>query len=412
MRESPTSKWIRVKSYPQIGLVVLAFVAFIALGMPDGLLGVAWPGVQESFSISLDSVEWLLTTTVVGYLASSFLSGPLIARFGVGHVLAMSCALTGAGLVGYTLVPAWWMMALLGVVTGLGAGAIDAGLNTYVAAHFGAGLMQWLHACYGLGVTLGPIIMTAALARFDSWRVGYAVVGGVQFALAACFALTLGMWERDDTTADLERPKKLTEYQTPLGETLREVSVWWSGLLFFLAVGAEGTLGTWTYTLLVESRGIEPEVAGLWVGGYWAMFTAGRVVAGLVAKRLGVHRLVIGSLIVALVGAGLLWWDPARGANLLAVAVIGFAIAPIFPALMSGTSGRVGVQYAANTIGVQMAATGLGLAIVPSLVGVLADRVSLEVVPVCLLGLFAGVLGLYALVVRSGVEVSTKPDEI
>ena len=116
---------------------------------------------------------------------------------------------------------------------------------------------------------------------------------------------------------------------------------------------------------------------------------------------------MIGSLIVALVGAGLLWWDPARGANLLAVAVIGFAIAPIFPALMSGTSGRVGVHYAANTIGVQMAATGLGLAIVPSSVGVLADRVSLEVVPVCLLGLFAGVLGLYAVGEAGEVEGSS-----
>ena len=200
MTESRMSLWTCLKNYPHLGLVVLAYVAFIALGMPDGLLGVAWPGIQASFSISLDAVGWLLTTTVVGYLTSSFLSGPLIARFGVGHVLAMSCALTGAGLVGYTLVPAWWMMALLGVVTGLGAGAIDAGLNTYVAAHFGAGLMHWLHACYGLGVTLGPIIMTAALARFDSWRVGYAVVGGVQFALAGCFALTLGMWEREDAT--------------------------------------------------------------------------------------------------------------------------------------------------------------------------------------------------------------------
>ena len=188
--------WVKVKAYPRIGLVILAYVAFIALGMPDGLLGVAWPSIRAGFSIPLDAVGMLISTAVTGYLISSFLSGPLIARLGVGRVLAASCALTGVGLIGYTLVPEWWMMVLLGLVAGLGAGAIDAGLNTYVAAHFGEGLMQWLHACYGIGVTLGPIIMTIALTTLNSWRVGYRVVGGFQLALAACFVLTLAMWDK------------------------------------------------------------------------------------------------------------------------------------------------------------------------------------------------------------------------
>src|SRR5512137_2097508 len=172
-------------SKPKAGLIALAFIAFIALGMPDGLMGVAWPSIRASFSLPLDALGWLLFAAVSGYLTSSFSSGPLITRFGVGKILTVSCALTGAGLIGYTLVPAWWMMVLLGVVAGLGAGAIDAGLNTYVAAHFGAGLMQWLHASYGIGVTLGPIIMTTALAVLNSWRAGYRVVGGFQLALAA-----------------------------------------------------------------------------------------------------------------------------------------------------------------------------------------------------------------------------------
>src|SRR4030042_9398 len=140
----------KIKQYPKIGLVLLAYVAFIALGMPDGLLGVAWPSIRAGFSVPLDAVGLLLSAAVAGYLTSSFLSGPLIARLGVGNVLAASCAMTGAGLIGYTLAPAWWMMVLIGVVAGLGAGAIDAGLNTYVAAYFGEGLMQWLHACYGI----------------------------------------------------------------------------------------------------------------------------------------------------------------------------------------------------------------------------------------------------------------------
>jgi fucose permease len=385
----------RVKHYPKIGLVILAYIAFVALGMPDGLLGVAWPSIRTSFSIPLDAIGMLLSAAVTGYLTSSFLSGPLIARWGVGSVLAASCALTGVGLIGYTLVPVWWMMVALGILAGLGAGAIDAGLNTYVAAHFGEGLMQWLHASYGLGVTLGPVIMTIALTTLNSWRVGYRVVGGFQLALATCFVLTLSMWNRKDTSAGTDEIKRLTDYKTPMGETLRQPQVWLSALLFFLYVGAEVSLGTWTYSLLTESRGIDPAVAGLFAGSYWATFTVGRIVAGLYAKRAGVNLLVQGSVIAAFLGAVLLVWNPSQAANVIAVALIGFAIAPIFPALMSGTSKRVGAHYAANTIGMQMAASGLGTALIPSLLGVLARRFSLEVIPICLVVVFMGLFGLY-----------------
>lgn len=387
--------WDKIIHYPKISLVILAYVAFIALGMPDGLLGVAWPSIRTSFSIPLDAIGMFLPVAVAGYLTSSFLSGPLIARWGIGKVLIVSCLMTGAALIGNTLVPAWWMMVLLGMVSGLGAGAIDAGLNSYVAAHFGEGLMQWLHASYGVGVTLGPIIMTIALTTLNSWRVGYRVVGGFQIVLAVCFAGTLSMWNQKEPSAVEDEPKRMTDYKTPLRETLRQPRVWLSMLLFFLYVGAEVSIGTWTYSLLVESRGIDPTVAGLFVGSYWAAFTIGRVVAGLVARRLGVHLLIQGSLIVSLVSAGLLIWNPFKAANLLAVALIGLAIAPIFPALMSGTSQRVGMNYASNAIGMQIAATGLGTALIPSLLGVLARQFSLEMIPFCLAGVFLVLFALY-----------------
>ena len=373
--------WDKIKNYPKIGLVLLAYIAFISLGMPDGLLGVAWPSIRGGFGISLDSVGMLLTALVVGYMLSSFFSGPLIGRMGVGKVLAVSCAMTGLGLIGYTLVPAWWMMVLLGVVAGLGAGAIDAGLNTYVASHFGEGLMQWLHASYGIGVTLGPIIMTLGLANFGSWHVGYRVVGVAQLLLAGGFVLTLPMWSQNDTPAADDEPKKLTDYKTPMGETLRHTRVWLSALLFFLYVGGEVSVGTWTYSLLTESRGISPQVAGFWAGSYWATFTLGRVLAGLYANRIGVNSLVKRSLMLALVGTGLLLWNPFPTASVLAVALIGFAVAPVFPAMMSGTSQRVGAHDAANTIGLQMTATGLGTAVIPTLAGVLARNFTLEIIP-------------------------------
>ena len=397
-----TLTWVKQQS--KLGLIILAYVAFIALGMPDGLLGVAWPSIRIRFSIPLDAIGMLLTAAMTGYMTSSFLSGPVVTRIGVGRVLAASCAMTGLALVGYTLVPEWWMMVLLGVIAGLGAGAIDAGLNTYVAAHFSEGLMQWLHASWGIGITLGPIIMTIGLATMNSWHAGYRVVGGFQFVLAACFVLTLAMWNQKQQSVESDEPKNLTDYKTPMAETLRRPQVWLSIFLFFMYVGAEGGLGTWTYTLLTESRGIDPTVAGLWAGSYWATFTVGRVVAGLFARRAGVDLLVTGGLTGALLGAGLLVWNPSEAINLLAVALIGFSIAPIFPAMMSGTSQRVGTHFAANTIGMQMAATGLGTAVIPSLMGIFARQISLEIIPICLLVVYAGLFGLYVLAMRSSAS--------
>lgn len=378
--------------------------------MPDGLLGIAWPSIRADFGIPLDALGMLLITSVAGYMTSTFLSGALVARFGVGRLLAVSCGLTGAALVGYTLVPVWWMMVLLGMVGGLGAGAIDAGLNTYAAAHFRDGLVQWLHASYGIGVMMGPIIMTTALTTLDSWRAGYRIVAGFQLVMALAFALTLPWWDnRQQRPGDGASGKRLTDYRTPLAQTMRRPRVWLSVLLFFLYVGAEVTLGTWAYTLLTESRGIAPQAAGFWAGGYWATFTLGRILAGLYAQRLGVDTLIQGGLGLALLGGVLLWWNPFELANLLAIALIGLAIAPIFPALISGTSRRVGARHAANTIGMQMAATGLGGAVITSLVGIVARRTSLEVIPICLVLLFLLLFGLYRLAMSIARRVALEP---
>lgn len=386
--------------HSNIGLVIiLAYIAFIALGMPDGLLGVAWPSIRTTFSVPLDAIGMLIPASVAGYLISSFFSGFLISRWGVGKILSMSCALTGLALFGYTIVPQWWMMVLLGILAGLGAGAIDAGLNGYVAANFGEGLMQWLHASYGIGITLGPIIMTTALSTWDSWRVGYRIVSGFQFVLAICFAFTVSIWSQKRKSEQTDEPN-FTEYKTPLKETLRQPQVWLSMLLFFTYVGAETSIGTWSYSLLTESRGVDTTIAGFFVSSYWATFTIGRIIAGLYTKKIGVHSLIQGSVAAALLGSLLLIWDPSKVMNVVAVALIGFAIAPIFPALMSGTSQRVKARFASNTIGMQIASGGVGTALVPSLLGVLARRFSLEIIPVCILILFSALFTLYRLSMR------------
>ncbi len=387
-----------VKTRP-VALIVLIFLAFIALGMPDGLLGVGWPSIRAGFGQPLDAIGLLLFTMMVGYLSSSFLSGELTRRWGVGKVLIISCLVTGAGLIGYTLVPRWWMMAALGVFAGLGAGAVDSSLNAYVAANFGPGLMQWLHASYGIGVTTGPLIMTAMLARSGSWRPGYLVVGGFQLVLALSFALSLPLWnwKRADKAGEVE---KAPAESASLKETLRQPRVWASMALFFFYVGSEVTLGTWVYSLLTEGRGIDPKLAGYFAGSYWFTFTLGRVLAGVLTRKLKIQKLVVICIVAALAGTVVLGLNLGTWVNLAAVALVGFAFAPVFPGLMSGTPARVGRTHSNNTIGMQAAAGSLGGTGLTSLVGVLAQSFSLEVVPLVLLVFLSCLLGLYLLFQR------------
>ena len=363
-----------------VSLILLVFMAFVALGMPDGLLGVAWPSIRTDFGQALDGLTPFMFAATAGYLVSAFFSGKIISKMGVGWVLAASCGLTGIGLLCYSVISAMWMMVVLGVIGGLGAGTIDAGLNTYVASNFKERQMQWLHACYGIGVTLGPIIMTAGLTYFSSWRLGYGIVGIAQLLLAASFVFSIKMWKTQKSNPDNES-KKLTDFDTSLRKTLRKPMVWLSFLLFFVYTGCEIALGVWVYSLLTESRGIAPAIAGLMTGSYWVSFTIGRILAGFYAKHMKVRTILFVAMFSALAGSILLLLNIGDTVSVVGVGLIGFAIAPIFPAMVSDTSRRVGDKYAANTIGIQLAGAGLGGAVISSTIGILAARFSLEAVP-------------------------------
>ena len=382
------------------GLILLIFVAFIALGMPDGLLGVGWPSIRASFNVPIDALGALLFVSMIGYLTTSFLSGELTRRWGVGRLLIVSCALTGAGLIGYTLVPQWWMMVALGLAAGMGAGGIDSSLNAYVARHYSAGLMQWLHASYGVGVTAGPLIMTAALTNFRDWRLGYLLVGAVQLVLAVTFWITLPIWQQNNS-APAETPAE-PQPEVNLGQTLKRHRVWLSMLLFFFYVGSEVTMGTWVYSLLTEGRGVNPQLAGYFAGSYWFTFTVGRILAGLVTRKINIQSLVKVCIVAALLAGVVLGLNISAWVNLAAVAVIGFAFAPIFPGLISGTPGRVGQQHSNNTIGMQTAAGSLGGTALTSLVGVLARSYGLEVVPAAMVAFLACLLVGYIIFERRG----------
>lgn len=378
--------------HPRV-LLLFAFIAFIALGMPDGLFGVAWPSMRDTFGQSHKAMGGLLSSSIAGYILSSFFSARISQKLGIGRLLALSCLLTGMTLFGYTIVPSWFWLVSIAIFLGVGAGAIDSSLNTYLAAHYAEKQMQWLHASYGVGVSIGPIIMTTTLSLTGGWYLGYRVVAVGQLLLAVLFLLNMRLWDGANKQTTGER--KLNEYATPLKATLRIRNAYISMALFFVYVGLEVTLGHWGYTFLTESRAMAVETAGFWAGSYWLTFTVGRVLAGLLTRRFGVTRLFIGGVIAGSSGALLLLLDPFQGASLAGIALVGFALAPMYPALMSLTAKRVGAEHAANTIGLQVSISGFGGAILPGTMGFFAAGIGVGVLPIFVLVLFVALATLF-----------------
>src|SRR4051794_19271756 len=231
---------------PRPALIAPAFVAFVSLGLPDGVFGVAWPSVRRTFGLPLSQMGPFLAASVAGYLVSSFCGGSVVRRTGVGRLLLGSNVLIVLGLAGYATAPAWGVMVGCAVLAGLGAGAIDAGINAYAAAHFSPRLVNWVHACYGVGATAGPLTMTAVLAAGHSWRWGYVLLGVVLAGMAVGFWLTLDLWEdrpaRGFEVATANRtapgsgdaPAPAAEAPATVGQALRRPMVWAGIGLFFL----------------------------------------------------------------------------------------------------------------------------------------------------------------------------------
>jgi fucose permease len=359
-------------------LVGMSFSCFIALGLPSGLLGVAWPSIRGTFNIPLDALGALLITTTLGVLLSSFNSGRISSYLGVGPFLMVSNFLAGIGLLGYALSPTWSVMVLCGFLVGVGAGGMDAGVNAYFAMNYSTRLMNWLHASFGLGATLGPLIMATVLNMGQSWRYGYVVAIVLQGLLALCYGLTLDRWHHSNPGSKAISSGPAVERASSIS-TLKLPVVWPTMLLFFMLAGIELAAGQWTYTLFTEARSVAPPIAGIWVGIYWASFTAGRLFFGLVVDRIGVVNLLRLSMLGVICGAIFICLNVAA-LSFLGLALAGFALAPIFPSLVSVTPEGLGVAHAANAIGFQISAANLGVAILPGLAGVLARNLGVETI--------------------------------
>ena len=385
-------------------LAILAFLAFISLGLPDGLLGVAWLSIRGTFGLPLDALGLLATFTTAGYLTSSFASGRILRVMSIGTVLALSTAAAATALLGYALTPSWPLMVALGLLAGLGGGAIDAGLNAYGARGGGAKVLNWLHAFFGLGTTIGPLIVTAVLSAGLVWRWSYAIVGTAQLLLALVFFLTRERWLRVAEVATADKPP-VTPARTR--DTLRRPVVWLGMLLFFVYTGVEFIPAQWSYSVLTLERGVSETTAGLVISLYWGSLMVGRVLFGFIADRVPLKAALRVCMILAVIGALLFWLEPTRTLSLVGLMLIGFSLAPIFASLISLTPARVGAAHADSAIGFQIASAGLGGAATVGLAGIAARSFGLGVIGPIIAGFALMLLALYEIFLRVGTKPAT-----
>ena len=370
----------------RIVLLVVIYLAFISLGLPDGVLGLAWPGMRVILGQPLEALG-LVTFILAGCSAiSGFMSGRVLARFGTGPVTFISALMTGLALLGIAMVPNFPLLVALAFPLGLGAGSVDAGLNHYVAEHFSSKHMNWLHACWGVGATLGPLIMGSILAAGGGWSQGYLTIAVCQLGLAVVLMSSLRLWKGQGPAR--HDPEKIVAGGRP------DTPAWapyLAAFLFTLYVAVEMGTGMWAASILIESRHFEPGKAGLAVTFFYGAIMGGRVLIGFVSEKMGNRRLVRVGLGLAIVGVVLLLIPGVPALALIGLLLFGLGCAPIYPSLMHETPRRFDPATARKVIGWQVAAANIGGAVMPAAFGVLAAGFGLEAVfPV--IGGFAVVL--------------------
>jgi fucose permease len=353
--------------------ILVAFLAFAGLGLSAGLLGVAWPYMQDEFNLALDAVSVLMLAQTISYTLASFIIGRVMARLGSGTSLVGGALIITLCALAISLSSTWFMVVVFGLIAGFGSGIIDAGLNMYVTTYHSARDMNWLHASFGIGITLGPLLMTYCALNLK-WQVGYAITGGALFIVLALLIVTRHLWRNEGFQSAENTPVRRASFS----QSLRLPVLWFSMITFLGYVGVEIGIGQWAYTLLTESRGIAPEVAGTWVSIYWGVFTGGRIFFGFIADRFNAVRLLRWCMLAAVFGTLIFAWNPLPVIGSIGLIVVGFAEAPIFAMLMTTTPQRVGLEHAENGVSLQMVSVGIGSAILPGLIGTIGKNFGLE----------------------------------
>jgi len=359
-------------------LLFLSFLAFISLGLPDGLLGVAWPSMSRSFDRELSRLAVLQIALTFGFFFSSVNAGRLIERCGVSSLLIGSNIAVALALAAYGFLDRWYLVVASTVVLGSGGGAVDAGLNAYAANRFSKEQLTLLHAFYGFGAMLGPLIMRCILAAGGPWQYGYRYNLLLVAGLVVTFILLRKVWYGPGGKGAAAASSKTQGREQTLPQAESRLGVRLGVVLFLVYTGLEVTVGTWSFTLFTEGRGVDPGAAALWLGVYWAALTGSRLFFGLFGRRWSSRRIITVMIIVS-TAAGLFYLQPRLPMlSLLSLPVIGFAFGPLFPLFVILTPEIVGEEESSRVIGFQVAAANIGSAAVPFVVGLGVELFSLE----------------------------------
>lgn len=372
-----------------LALLLVVYLGFISLGLPDGTLGVAWPAIYPELHVPIGAAGAIMIVATLLSGLSGILSARIIARFRTGPVVMVSCLLTGSALLLVSRAASlpWLMAAALPL--GIGAGAVDAGLNGFVARHYSGRHMNWLHACWGIGATSGPLFMGYALGTAAGWRLGYVALGGTQVMLAVLFLLTLRLWAVVPERVPEAGPGEASRRPPTLGAN--STAGWLSPAIFALYVAIETTVGLWAGSIMMVGRGIAPATAALGVAAYYGSITGGRILVGFVVNQSRNRGFVTLGLGVALVGALFFAVGRTPNANVAALVLLGLGFAPVYPCLMHEVPRRFLAEAVQTVIGRQSGASYLGGALLPAAAGWLA-QVSLGSLPWVVV---AGTLGLW-----------------
>jgi fucose permease len=361
-------------------LLLIVYVCFVSIGLPDAVMGTAWPEVRRTLSLPLESVSVIVMAFTLCGALSGFTSAPVIKRWGTGRLAAVSCALTGLALLGYASAPHLPSLVAMAVLLGLGCGAVDAGLNHFVAERYQAKHMNWLHACWGVGAMVGPLILGAAI-EWGNWRTGVLWIGAVQIALALVLFLSLRLWSFAPAPTAHRPAEQASELLPSISASPpSRWALFCAPVSFFFYVAAESGVGLWLASVLVEQRQFSASLAALWVAVYFGAIMLGRFFVGLIADHWGNRRLVRAGAALAFCGVLLFLQAPSMTISLLALAMIGLGLAPIYPSLMHEASRRFSADWARRVIGWQAGTAYLGMATCPPLMAGLVAAYGLGVV--------------------------------
>lgn len=367
-------------------MLAIIYLSFISLGLPDSLIGSGWSVMREELNVPISYAGIVTMIISCCTIFSSLFSDRLTSKLGTGLVTAISVLLTAVALLGFSLSTRFWHLCLWAVPYGLGAGAVDAALNNYVALHYKSRHMSWLHCFWGFGAMISPYIMSYALTGSSGWNGGYRTVSIIQFGLTAALFLTLKLWKKPQEAAENRGEEGAPKKSRSLLEIFKIDGVPLVLLSFFAYCAAEATAMLWTSSYLLEYRGLSEQTASRCASLFFIGITVGRFLGGFITEKLGDKLLVRIGTAVMLVGVALVLIPFESNAfSIVGFVVFGFGCAPVYPCIIHSTPERFGEDNSQAIIGIQMASAYTGSTFMPPVFGLLAQYVDIALLPVYLL---------------------------